>query len=149
MPQGFDQLIHGARSIELRIAIYVLTVNANGFTIKEQRHIRIAANPVGSQLVWAAQQHLSGVSELNFLKLRGDDFNITIKCEFDGFLAAQIVGHILENGLCIAPLRQTAWSQRDKHHSKGKHADDQNTTSFDVCSGIPFHHINPSFSIKS
>jgi hypothetical protein len=46
---------------------------------------------MSAQLVWATQQHIARIGELDLLQLRRDDFDVAIKRELDRFLAAHVV----------------------------------------------------------
>jgi len=78
-PQGIDQMVHGARDFELCIAVDMPAENADGFSVELERHIRIAADTVRTQLFRPAQQHLSGIGELDFFQMRRDDLDIAVK----------------------------------------------------------------------
>jgi hypothetical protein len=43
---------------------------------------------MSAQLVWATQQHIARIGELDLLQLRRDDFDVAIKRELDRFLAS-------------------------------------------------------------
>jgi len=54
LSQGFDQLVHGARRIELCVPVDAPAEDTGGHAVKEQLHIRVSADPVSPQLVRTA-----------------------------------------------------------------------------------------------
>ncbi len=85
--QGLDQLVQGARRIELRVAVDVLGENADGLAVEGERHIRIAADTVRAQVVrvccWNSALLESGVC--TFSTRWCDDSDIAVECKLDRF----------------------------------------------------------------
>ena len=99
-----DHLIGGARHVLLDIGLGVVSGKRHGLSVIDQLDIGVAAGAANPDLVRPAQLHLTGTRELDLLQIRGDDLDIAVERRRDGFLAADIVGHRLEDlgGIVIA-----------------------------------------------
>ena len=102
--ENVDQFLGGAGDLDLGVVLAVLVVNGEHLAVEHDLDIAVAAGAGGAKLVRAAQLHLPGTGELDFLQVVGDHLDVGIVGYRQGLLAGNVVRHALDELFSVVTL---------------------------------------------